>query len=206
MGWVHYHMGAQHPYFPELVENPTSKSLLPARPPSWRPSEYPYWTGPDEYFLPLESDPSDSISRWLRLPNDSDIHRTPIAETEYKTWGNALFHWPIAAQTHYSFLENLEHNALHLYQTEGVWLTDYQRLSINFMTILADDVLDNLPMDTVDEEWLTINLPRKLGKNVAVEMNGLAAHFTFGDQVAGVSKTDLLGRYKSYADELVCGR
>ena len=205
MGWVHYHMGAQHPYFPELIEPPTTVSLLPSKSIPWRPSSHPLWTGPDEYYVPLDLEPPYSGHRWLRLANDSDIHRTPMAETEYRTWGTALKSWPIAAQTHYSFLENLELDQLDLYKSSRPWLTDYKRLSINFMTLWADDVLDNLPMDTVDEEWLTINLPRGLGKSVAVEMEALAAHFTFGTQ-GGVGKTDLLVRYKGYADEMVCGK
>lgn len=214
MGWVHYHMGAQHPYLPELVEPSKSDPILslPTNPPSWRASTYPPWTGPDEYFFPHDYEPPEdgNTSRWLRLSNSTStsaaIHRTPMAETEYNTWGTALTAWPIAAQTHYSFLENLESDTLHLYKTDGVWLTDYTRLSINFVAVWADDVLDNLPMDAVDEEWLTVNLPRKLGKSVAVEMNGLAVHFSFGGQWQGVAKTDLLGRYKNYADEMVCGR
>lgn len=75
------------------------------------------------------------------------------------------------------------------------------------MVVAADDVLENLPMDTVDEEWLTVRLPERLGRSVAVEMNAMASHLSFGGQVEGVvAGTDLLGRYKSYADELVCGR
>ncbi|KAL9621201.1 MAG: hypothetical protein Q9160_004334 [Pyrenula sp. 1 TL-2023] len=206
MGWVHYHMGAQHPYLPELLEPSKSDPILtlPTKPPSWRASTYPMWSGPDEYFFPHNYEPDTDTSLWLRLPNFTDIHRTPIAEIEYRTWGTALTAWPVAAQTHYSFLENLESDTLHHYKTDHVWLTDYTRLSINFVAVWADDVLDNLPMDAVDEEWLTVNLPKKLGKSVAVEMNGLAVHFSFGTQVQGVAKTDLLGRYKSYTEEMVC--
>jgi hypothetical protein len=78
-------------------------------------------------------------------------------------------------------------------------------LSINFMTVWADDVLDNLPMDTVDEEWLTKALPERLGKSIAVDSDALAAHFTFGTQ-KGVEMTDLLARYHDYALENACAR
>ena len=73
------------------------------------------------------------------------------------------------------------------------------------MTIWADDVLDNLPMDTVDEEWLTVKLPERLGRSIAVESDALATHFSFGPQ-GGLDKTDLLARYHDYALENACKR
>ena len=132
---------------------------------SWRYTDYPYWQGPSDYYFDIMQDPPYNGHRWLRMKNESDIHRTPVTEIEYKTWGTALKSWAIAAQEHYSFLENLANDRLDVYKFGKAWVTDYQRLSINFMCIYADDVLDNLPMDTVDEEWLTINLPKKLGND-----------------------------------------
>jgi len=208
MGWVHYHMGAMHPYFPEfgVLEPPAPIiDLSLSNRVSWRYTDYPYWEGPDDWFFEIDQDVPYEGHRWLRLQNDSAIHRTPIAEIEYKTWGTGLKSWAIAAQEHYSFLENLKDNRLDLYKFGKPWITDYQRLSINFMTLWADEVLDNLPMDTVDEEWLTKVLPQRLGKSIAVESDALASHFTFGTQ-AGVAKTDLLARYHDYALENACRR
>lgn len=204
MGWVHYRMGAIRPYLPEfdVWEAPVS-DLVKHK--SWRYSDYPYWEGPADYFFDIDQDPPYDGHRWLRMHNDSDIHRTPVTLIEYKTWGTGLKSWAIAAQEHYSFLENLAKDRLDIYKFGKAWITDYQRLSINFMCILADDVLDNLPMDTVDEEWLTINLPKKLGRSVAVESDALAVHFTFGTQ-GKVEKTDLLTRYHDYAVENACKR
>jgi hypothetical protein len=139
------------------------------------------------------------------VANDTAIHRTPVVDIEYNTWGTGLKSWAIAAQEHYSFLENLADNKLDLYRMNKAWITDYRRLSINFIAIWSNDVLDNLPMDTVDEEWLTINLPKKLNKSVAVETNALAVHFTFGTQ-GKVAQTDLLPRYHDYALENACAR
>ena len=206
MGWVHYHMGAMHPYLPEfdVYDPPLLDFPHPSRKP-WQYNAYPYWTGPDDYFFDPFQDPPYDGHRWLRLQNDSAIHRTPITEIEYKTWGTGLKSWAIAAQEHYSFLENLADDGLAKYKASHTWITDYQRLSINFIALWANDVLDNLPMDTVDEEWLTVNLPRKLGRSVAVEMDGLAVHFTFGTQ-GKVEKTDLLSRYHDYALENACAR
>jgi hypothetical protein len=211
MGWVHYHMGALHPYFPEFgILEPPEPGLLDlsmsiSNHKSWRYTDYPSWEGPDDWFWEIDQKPPYDGHRWLRLQNDSAIHRTPVAEIEYKTWGTGLKSWAIAAQEHYSFLENLANNRLDLYKFGKPWITDYKRLSINFMTLWADEVLDNLPMTTVDEEWLTIVLPEQLGKSIAVESDALAAHFTFGTQ-GGVEKTDLLARYHDYALENACQR
>lgn len=204
MGWVHYHAGAMHPYLPEFDkwEPPTlgyGKSI------SWKYTDYPTWDGPDDFYLDWEQDSPYKGHRWLRLADDSDIHRTPVASIEYSTWGKGLQSWGIAAQEHYSFLENLATDRLDKYKFNKAWITDYKRLSINMICIYSDDVVDNLPMDTVDEEWLTVNLPKKLGKSVAVETDALAVHFTFGGQ-GTVGETDLLGRYRDYAMQNACRR
>ncbi|RMZ76670.1 hypothetical protein DV738_g4817, partial [Chaetothyriales sp. CBS 135597] len=199
MGWLHYHMGALHPYLPEfnVYESPMLDTWSSK---SWQYTDYPVWEGPSDYYFDVQQDPPHDNHRWLRLEKDSDIYRTPVTEIEYKTWGSGLKSWAIAAQQHYSFLENLADNRLDRYKFGKAWVTNYQRLSINLICVYADDVLDNLPMDTVDEEWLTVNLPKKLGKSVAVESDALAVHFTFGTQ-GKVGKTDLLARYRNYAQE-----
>ncbi|OCT51214.1 hypothetical protein CLCR_08554 [Cladophialophora carrionii] len=215
MGWVHYHMGALHPYLPELADY--QPDIFHPRKPSrkpWTYWSYPEWTGPADYFFGITQEPPYDGHRWLRLPDDTAIHRTPASEIEYATWGTGLKSWAIAAQEHYSFLENLADDHLDVYKM-GVrsvdpdggkpWFTVDKRLSINFITVWADDVLDNVPMDTVDEEWLTVNLPKKLQRQVAVNTDALAVHFTFGTQ-GNVDTTDLLARYRDYALEERCAR
>lgn len=220
MGWIHYHMGAIHPYLPELI-NPEDVplDLLPdreKRPPppkriNWRYTEHPHWSGPDDYLFDFMQEPPSMKHRWLRLPTTpenrvSQLRRTPISEAEYKTWGNSLQSWSIPAQQHYSFLENLLDDQLDLYQFSpkaNAWVTDYRRLSINMIAINSTEILSHLPMDTVDEEWLTVALPKKIGKSVAVDTHALACHFSFGGQ-GNVQTTDLLGRYLDYAQENAC--
>lgn len=210
MGWVHYHMGAIHPYLPETsdaeFETAPSTSLPFRTSQSWRYNEYPAWSGPEDYTFSTDAEPPSSGHRWLRLPDSSSataIDRTPISKTEYATWGVGLKSWAVASQQHYSLLENLADNRLDRYKFGKPWIANYDRLSINFIVLWADEVLDNLPMDDVDEAWLTMSLPRKLRKSVVVDSEALAAHFSFFFQ-GGVMETDLLGRYKSYAVENVC--
>ena len=40
--------------------------------------------------------------------------------------------------------------------------------------------------------------------DAVVDGNALAAHYAFRHQSAGLETTDVLARYKSYADEMVC--
>ena len=200
MGWVHYHMGAMQPYLPEYVGQRPQEVQANV---SWNWRDYPYWYGPSDVGFDIHHEPPFEGHRWLRLENDSDMSRTPVTQIEYNTWGTGLNSWAIAAQSHYSFLENLAEDRLDRYKFERAWTTDYERLSINFICLWADEVTNNLPMDEVDEHWLTVNLPKKLGKHVAVDGEALAVHMSFMFQTQ-VDSTDLLDRYHSYTMERVC--
>lgn len=220
MGWVHYHMGAIHPYLPEVIDPESVPADLatdrdkrppPPKPVTWRYTEHPHWQGPDDYLFDFMQEPPSMQHRWLRLETNDEnqvkqLKRTPISDAEYSTWGNSVQSWAIAAQQHYSFLENLYNERVDLYQfstKSNAWVTDYQRLSINMIAINSTEILAHLPMDTVDEEWLTVVLPKKIGKSVAVDTHALAVHFSFGGQ-GHVQTTDLLGRYLDYAQENAC--
>ena len=102
--------------------------------------------------------------RWLPLPGgldkDQELWRTPMVETTYDPNGPDWGSWSLGAQAHYSFLENLEKNNLGLYhyghgldeEREGIWNMAYDRMNINFMAVWGEDVLDNLPFSTRDDE------------------------------------------------------
>jgi hypothetical protein len=45
-----------------------------------------------------------------------------------------------------------------------LWDPKYERLSINFICILGDDIISNSPIPGGDEEYLTMELPKKLGR------------------------------------------
>lgn len=233
LGWLHYHMGAMHPYLPEFrpdndTSTPTSgpeeekvSSAVDARQPldssvarvSWKYSDHPLWQGPDDFTWAHDQKPPRQAHRWLRLAetaatHNNQTHRTPIVSSVYETWGNGLKSWSIAAQQHYSFLENLLDGRLDRYKfasTAGAWLTDYDRLSINFIAVNSTEILAHLPIpaDVVDEEWLTVTLPKAIGKSVAVDTQALAAHFAFFFQ-GELTSTDVLGRYLDFAQENVC--
>ena len=220
MGWLHYRAGAVHPYLPEMSLQDTSTTTDAQtrsyqgdiQPVSWKHVDHPLWEGPDDFAFAHDQEPPREGHRWLRLPeteaSTAQLRRTPVVDSTYETWGNALHSWAIAAQHHYSLLENLYNADLQLYKFAAnakPWITDYDRLSINFIAINSTEILSHLPIpsDVVDEEWLTVTLPRSIGKSVAVDTQALGAHLSFFFQ-SKVASTDLLGRYLNYAEENVC--
>jgi hypothetical protein len=157
MSWVHYHlMGAILPYLPEFVR-PTNETEV-----SWRASELPFWHDSDDFYHRERFNPPSDNHRWLPLGPGYTLDGTPITTTSYNPWGNAWNNWAIAAQEHYSFLEHLENNDLEKYQYD-LWDYHYGRLSINLICIWGDDIVDNLGF-TDDEQFLTVELPKKLGR------------------------------------------
>jgi hypothetical protein len=74
----------------------------------------------------------------------------------------------VAAQVHYSFLENLETDQLDLYRFGHTWDMYGQRQRINLVAVSGDDVVHHLlkdwPADVVDEDMLVFVLPKRLGR------------------------------------------
>lgn len=188
MGWVQYRLGAVHSYFPERqppILEPSSEDTGDESygPKAWRASALPTWQSPNgddeiEEFPhadkagKADKAPIGSIGgapyanhRWLPLRDeDRYIAKTPIAEAEYQGDGNSWHMWTIAAQQHYSLLENLEKGLLRKYHIgdEGIWNMRYDRTNINLFAIWANDILDNLPFEGADDEQLiSSDLPRK---------------------------------------------
>ncbi|KAL8833292.1 MAG: hypothetical protein Q9170_004351 [Blastenia crenularia] len=227
-GWLHYHFGAIHSYLPETsppVVKPDGAALGPK---AWRASALPVWNETGEMSFPVTMDKSDDGSvleadrpeappfkghRWLPLPEpEKNIYNTPISKSEYNPYSPDWKSWALAAQVHYSLLENIEKNQLRLYHYgtsspsshEGLWDMAFGRMNINFMAIWGKDVLDNAPFEGPDDEHeLSVNIPIKLNRPVLVNTHAVAAHFSFRTQHE-VYETDLLDRYRAYANEMVC--
>ncbi|MCJ1309322.1 hypothetical protein MMC25_002981 [Agyrium rufum] len=203
--WVHHHMGAIHPYLPALDALPDTPKK------SWRASELPTWEGPNDYNLTAFEAPAHH--RWLPLPPGSNTDRTPIAEAQY---GGGAGHedWMVGAQQHYSFLENLEKKELWRYAFD-LWDAQYQRVSINLIAIMGDDVLEMSPMPRDDELFMTVDYPKKTGRHVVIDGHGVAVHNGYWAMARwmgqdgkvdkhGIDDTDVLDRYRAYAEEFIC--
>lgn len=140
--------------------------------------------------------------RWLPLPGgpdkDQELWRTPMAETTYDPNGPDWGSWSLGAQAHYSLFENLEKGNLELYhyghgideEREGIWNMAYDRMNINFMAIWGEDVLDNLPFDSPDDELaLSVGVNKKLKRRMYIFHSLLAASwYANNDETSSLSK------------------
>ena len=186
LSWLHFHVGAVHSYLPEI--KPSTAHLERNTPlDTWRPSSLPDWHG-DKIDFPLgmgtngdgvvEQDdpgaPPYQGHRWLPLrDNKNSIMRTPISQTEFDAYGNGWKSWAIAAQQHYSLLQNIEAGEMDRYhfgrsadEHESNYIMGDSRMNINFLCIRGDDVVDNFPFPDVDEPALTWVLPQKLQRRM----------------------------------------
>ncbi|EEU35798.1 uncharacterized protein NECHADRAFT_55758 [Fusarium vanettenii 77-13-4] len=204
LGFMHFRMGALHPYFPE----PEQRSYVISGTDYWKPSRHGFWDGPKNFTWDIEKPPPAwPQHRWLRVQDDAMIYQTPIAKLKYEVWGPSYQTWSIAAQMHYSLLENIENNALDVYKFEKPWTMYGDRIRINFMCVYADDILDtdpeHWPRRRGDEDMIVLDLPKKLRRPVVIRGDALASHFQYKHQ-GGLGDTDLLKRYLALAQDRYC--
>lgn len=213
-------MGALHPYLPEVLPS----DVVPE---SWKPSDHGFWLGDSDFTWTPDLSPPHEGHRWLRLQDDRMIMRTPVSKLKYEVWGDSYRSWAIAAQVHYSLLENIEKDTLDGYRFNPPWLMYGERIRINFMCVFADDILDtdieSWPRDRGDEDMIVLDLPEKLHRRkfqmkmninehslthnfitaVVVLGDALAAHYQYVDQPE-LASTDLLKRYQLLAETGGC--
>ncbi|UNI24727.1 hypothetical protein JDV02_010452 [Purpureocillium takamizusanense] len=223
LGFMHHHLGALHPYFPDIKapkddennnknsdsNSGNKKTSGDANLASWRPSRDPPWDGPSDYTWPLDRAPPHKNHRWLRVRNETMMGQTPAASLTYEVWGPSYESWAIAAQMHYSLLENMEggDDGLDAYKFHPPWDMGGERIRINLICVYGDDILDTNPANWTegrsDEDMLAIDLPKRLRRPVIVVGEALAAHYQYGDQ-RNLSDTDVLARYQSLAKDRAC--
>ncbi|KLJ05619.1 hypothetical protein EMPG_10896 [Blastomyces silverae] len=214
----HHRTGAIRPYLPELappnnknntsINNTTNSNVTSVRKSTWRASQLPYWEGPDDFEFPLEVGNAPYANhRWLPVHSEgkTTIYRTPIQHVLCSPWGENRGKWSLAAQQHFSFLESLERNATDVYDfaRRGVWDMGFERISINLIAIWGRDVIDHLPLGD-DEGMLTKSIPKRLRRPVLVATGALASHYAFASQVNDLKQTDILSRYRAYANDMIC--
>lgn len=176
---------------------------------SWRDSELPYWTGPNNYHLIEDYKPPFLGQRWLPLnPTlNMTIDNTPISIANYDAFGNAWSNWTLAAQQHFSFFHHLEHNTLSVYKSFGIWDYWYARLGIQFMAVMGSDVWlarNQTDMDLDDEYWFSEEMARRTRRHAVIDGGAIATHFAFGTQREVLMQTDILDRYRAFAKEKIC--
>ncbi|GAB7345336.1 hypothetical protein MBLNU457_3688t2 [Dothideomycetes sp. NU457] len=245
-------------------------------PPTWKPSEleiHPH----DSNFQDLHFGPTEDTSlinsgienvealyekfryppfpghRWLPLSqNTTSLLYTPMSRATADPWGPGVHNWALAAQQHYSLLQNIENNTLHKYWIApvpplgtGMWNMQYTRYNLNFIAVWGKDIAKGSQLRRVsgpstwdadspakhsndtkiqkawsalgeawanglvsnmhdDEKNITADMPRNLGRPMMLDVQALAAHMHFHDQEPGMMMTDMLDRWRAYANEKVC--
>lgn len=166
LSWVHWNLGAIKPYLPEFSASSIGRFFHQDF--NWRPSALPDWTGK------LKSDfdasdwysPSKTPHRWLPIRGDDAYilaNRTPIAKTEYDPFGIGWRRWQVAAQEHYSMLENLENNELWRYKF-NIWDFQTARMGIQLVALMGKDINDAKPIAKDDEHHFAVTMPKKTGR------------------------------------------
>lgn len=164
ISWIHWNLGAVRPYLPEAGKQYPAPE--PGHQVDWRASKLPSWNGPSDMNASFWNSPDDKKHRWLPVRGKADhvLEKTPIIETQYDAFGTGLGRWQVAAQEHYSFLENLEAKELWRYKF-NIW--DFQRLrmGIQFIAMMGHDINAAKPIHRDDEEHFSVTMPRKLGRS-----------------------------------------
>ncbi|KAF2090726.1 hypothetical protein K490DRAFT_34927 [Saccharata proteae CBS 121410] len=204
LSWIHYRLGVVRPYLPELKPPPPGQNESLSR---WRASDLPTWTGPAGFEIGDNFGPPFEGHRWLPAPEGTPIEETPIGATSYDAFSEGLWRWTIAAQEHYSFLEHLEKNDLWRYKFH-TWDYYYGRMGIQMIAIWGSDIIaSDIHNGNGDDEYhFTEVMTRKTGRHAVVDGRAVVAHYRFLPQNSGVGATDVLERYRAYAEENICPR
>ena len=154
LSWIHMHLGAIHPYLPDLSTTHDAES-----PRDWRASALPMWKGPEDWNMSSWKAPKHH--RWLPLePGSPKKDETPIVRSKYDSDVHQWNSWMAAAQQHHSFLENLERGELWRYDFD-IWDAIYNRVSINLIAMTGDDIQAMQPIRSDDEYQISCLYPEK---------------------------------------------
>ncbi|KAJ6104225.1 hypothetical protein N7523_010545 [Penicillium sp. IBT 18751x] len=201
---LHSHPGIALPYLPELhhIKQPSrSKSQLSQ---DWRSSSLPQWRGPASFRVPKGFKAPFQGHRWL-LPAEAGSDRDPIAGSMYTETGPSLEDWTVSAQQHYSFLHHLEYDDLTRYKFP-LWMDPTEPISQNFGCFWGHDadalsgIFGRIGEDP-SKSWIG---PDGSRPHVVIDGKGLVAHYSARLGPEGLDSTDLLERYRAYAQEKVC--
>ncbi|TFB00788.1 hypothetical protein CCMA1212_007443 [Trichoderma ghanense] len=205
ISWIHWNLGAVKAYLPEL--NKAYPAPKPGEKLDWRPSMLPSWQGSDDFEVSEWNPPDHQKHRWLPVKGHSDhiLDRTPIVETEYDPFGPGWKKWQVAAQEHYSLFENIENDNLRQYRF-GTWDFQLKRMGIQFIAMMGKDINLAKPIAADDEHHFAVTMPEQTGRHAVADGGGVVSHFSFGAQAGDerIEQTDVLDRYRAYAEEYIC--
>ncbi|KAI0970167.1 hypothetical protein F4678DRAFT_148884 [Xylaria arbuscula] len=87
---------------------------------------------------------------------------------------------------------------------EQLFDTGYIRYNLNFVALWGHDIKNNLPIAEDDEEDLTATIPKRLQRPFVIDSRAVVGHLSFYPQHSGIKQTDLLDRWRAFANEMVC--
>ncbi|KAI1826315.1 hypothetical protein F4861DRAFT_529868 [Xylaria intraflava] len=87
---------------------------------------------------------------------------------------------------------------------EQIFDTQFRRYNLNFCALWGSDIKAHLPMENDDEAAITSNIPKKTGRPFIVDTRSVVGHFSFFTQLNEIRQTDLLDRWRAFANEAVC--
>lgn len=88
---------------------------------------------------------------------------------------------------------------------EQLYDMQYERYNLNFVAIWGRDVAAGLPIREDDERELTSEIPLRLRRPFVIDTRAVVAHQSFYTQREGINQTDLVDRFRAFANENVCG-
>lgn len=185
----------------------------------------PYYGHP---FLLLSDGPFDL----MKSPMGLNYLRGSEKGVEH-TYGAAWKSWALSSQQQYSLLKNLEDDAMsryffgspldypqsantsaaalkHLPQTTGgpgaeqLYDTQYKRYNLNFVALWGHDIKAQLPIAEDDEQDITVTIPKRTGRPFVIDTRSVVGHLSFYPQHEGVRETDLVDRWRAFANEMIC--
>jgi hypothetical protein len=219
LSWVHHHLGVVRSYRPEPQPPARPQRTTNSTVFDWRTSRLPSWIPPSSpsqgQNAPVPSDcgiPIDFLSpfrghRWLPCSSSSATVATAVTQEVLSTNGGGKWPWTLGAQHHYSFLEHLEDNALDRYKIP-FWEFQHERVGMSFVCIWGADIVATRPLPAGTEtelaKFLSVDIPQRTGRGAVVDGKALVVRFAHEEQRQGLESTDLLDRFKAYAEEEVC--
>ncbi|KAI0409379.1 hypothetical protein F4802DRAFT_546385 [Xylaria palmicola] len=87
---------------------------------------------------------------------------------------------------------------------EQIFDTQFRRYNLNFVAVWGSDIKRHLPMADDDEDAITKTIPQKTGRPFVIDTRAVVGHFSFYTQAEEIRQTDLLDRYRAFANEAVC--
>ncbi|KAI1288998.1 hypothetical protein F5Y03DRAFT_388912 [Xylaria venustula] len=89
---------------------------------------------------------------------------------------------------------------------EQIFDTQFRRYNLNFCAVWGSDIKKHLPMNDDDEDAITKLIPKETGRPFIIDTRAVVGHFSFFTQAEEIRQTDLLDRWRAFANEAVCKR